>query len=145
MRSFIKLAMSQPAPVKFILSMRSKMNNAFIVYKAPALGYAVLIFLMSSIPGSELPELPFYSFDKLVHLFEFGLFGMLLYRAFRYPNPIIKPYLLTLCIGIPYAALDEFHQLFVPGRKCDGVDFIMDMLGLVIFAAISARLNRGKE
>ena len=125
--------------------MSFNMKNPFLVYKAPALGYAVLIFIMSSIPGYELPKLPFYSFDKLVHLFEFGLFGMLIYRALRYPHPVIKPYLLTLCIGIPFAALDEFHQLFVSGRNCDGIDFVVDVLGLLIFTGISARLNRGRN
>ena len=120
-------------------------HNPFVVYKAPAVGYAVIIFVMSSIPGYELPELPFYSFDKIVHAFEFGLFGMLLFRAFRYPKPFSRPYLMTLCVGIPYAALDEVHQLFVTGRNCDPADFVIDVLGLIVFAGISARLNRGKR
>ena len=119
-------------------------KNPFLAYRAPALGYAVLIFVMSAIPGYELPDLPFYSFDKIVHAIEFGLFGMLLYRALRFPEPFSSPYLLTLFIGIPYAALDEIHQLYVPGRNCDIIDFIMDALGLVVFAGLSACLNRGK-
>ena len=117
-------------------------RNPFLAYRAPALGFAVLIFIMSSIPGYEFPDLPFYSFDKIVHTIEFGLFGMLLFRAFRYPKPLKHPYLLTLCTGIPYAALDELHQLFVPGRFASIADFVMDVLGLVVFAGISARLNR---
>ena len=97
---------------------------------------------MSSLPGDELPELPFYSFDKIIHAFEFGLFGILLFRAFRFPQPVTRPYFLTLAVGISYAALDELHQLFVPGRFCDVVDFLMDAAGLIIFAAISLHLNR---
>jgi len=97
---------------------------------------------MSSIPGDELPEMPFLSFDKIVHAAEFGLFGMLLYRAFRFPTMIARPYLLALAVGIPYAALDELHQRFVPGRYCSLGDFVMDVAGLILFAGISARLHR---
>ncbi len=124
---------------------RFEKRNPFLAYRAPALGFAVLIFIMSSIPGYEFPRLPFYSFDKIVHAIEFGLFGMLLFRAFRYPKPLKRPYLMTLCTGIPYAALDELHQLFVAGRVCSIADFVMDVLGLVVFAGISARLNREKK
>jgi len=117
-------------------------SHPFLAYRAPALGYAALIFLMSSIPGSDLPDMPFISFDKIVHAIEFGLFGMLLFRAFRFPLSLPYPYLLTLGVGVPYAALDEFHQLFVPGRSCDIRDFIMDILGLIVFTAVSRHLNR---
>jgi len=116
--------------------------HAFAMFKTPAIVYAALIFFMSSIPGYELPDLPFWSFDKIVHAVEFGLLGILLYRAFRYPKPSARPYLFTILTGIPYAALDELHQLFVPGRNCDAVDFLMDVLGLIVFAGISARLHR---
>jgi len=69
------------------------------------------------------------------------LFGILLFRAFRYPRPFLHPYLLTLGVGVPYAALDEIHQLFVPGRNCSTIDFVMDVLGLMIFAGISAKMH----
>ncbi len=137
--------MLNPARVRCVLFTAFEKKNPFLAYRAPALGYAVLIFIMSSIPGYELPDLPFYSFDKIVHTIEFGLFGMLLYRALRFPEPFSSPYLLALCIGIPYAALDEIHQLYVPGRKCDIVDFVMDALGLIVFAGISAWLNRREK
>ena len=120
-------------------------SHPFYAYRAPALFYAVLIFLMSSIPGGELPDLPFFSFDKIVHAIEFGLFGMLLFRAFRYPLSLPHPYILTLAVGIPYAALDEIHQLFVPGRNCDIYDFYMDVLGIIVFSAVSMRLNRTRR
>jgi len=100
---------------------------------------------MSSIPGYELPDLPFWSFDKIVHLIEFGLLSMLVYRAFRFPRPAKHPYLIMLYLCIPFAALDELHQFFVPGRNCDVFDFIMDVAGLAVFGAVSARLNRPKS
>jgi VanZ family protein len=113
-----------------------------LAFRGPAIGYALLIVAMSSIPGHEFPNLPFFSADKLVHSIEFGLFGMLVYRAFRYPRPLRIPYTLTLVVGIPFAALDELHQLFVPGRHCDPVDFLFDIAGFALFAGLSARLHR---
>ncbi len=117
-------------------------KHPFLAYRAPVIAYAALIFFMSSLPGDELPEMPFWSFDKILHSVEFGLFGILLYRAFRFPRPVSKPYAATLAVGIPYALLDELHQLFVPGRYCDVFDFIMDVVGIVVFAAISRHLHR---
>ena len=97
---------------------------------------------MSSLPGYVFPDQPFWSFDKVTHLIEFGLFGILVYRALRFPRPIWRPYLITVIIGILYAASDEFHQLFVPGRNCDIRDFAVDVVGVMLFAGISTRLHR---
>ncbi len=117
-------------------------RHPVLAFKGPAVGYALLIVVMSSIPGHEFPHLPFLSADKLVHTIEFGLFGILMYRAFRYPRPLWQPYALTLIVGIPYAALDELHQWFVPGRFCDFADFLFDIAGIVLFAGLSALLHR---
>ena len=98
-----------------------------------------LIFFMSSLPSSKLPSLPFINGDKLVHCLEFGLLGMLLFRAFRFPPLCQSPFRLAMAVGIPFAASDEIHQLFTPGRSCDIFDFLVDCLGLIIFAWISSR------
>ena len=111
----------------------------FLLYHAPALGYAALIIFMSSIPGYELPSAPFLNGDKLVHALEFGLFGMLLFRAVRFPPLCQSPFRLALALGIPFAATDEIHQLFVPGRSCDILDFLADCAGIILFAWISSR------
>ena len=116
----------------------------FIMFCGPALCYAVAIFIFSSLPGSEIPHLPFPNADKVVHFLEFGLFGIFLYRAFGLYRPLKRPYLLTLAAGTPYAVLDEIHQYFVPGRNCSGADLAFDVLGLVLLAALSARLHKGK-
>ena len=107
------------------------------MFCGPAIVYSLAIFIFSSLPGHELPHLPFWNFDKIVHFIEFGLFGIFLYRAFRLYRPFRRPYLLTLIVGVPYAALDEIHQYFVPGRYCSGLDFAFDIIGLVVFAAVS--------
>jgi len=119
--------------------------KALILYSFPAIGYAVLIFLLSSIPGHSIPNLPFFSFDKMVHTLEFGLFGMLLYRLLFFHLRVGLPYFFTIVIGSSYAVLDEFHQYFVPGRACSINDFFADFIGLVVFTGVSAYLNVSKK
>lgn len=119
--------------------------KSLILYSSPAIGYAVLIFLISSIPGHSIPNFPFFSFDKMVHTLEFGLFGMLLYRSFFFHLSVSRPYFFTIAAGSSYAVLDEFHQYFVPGRSCSINDFFADFIGLVIFAGVSAYLNVSKK
>lgn len=50
--------------------------------------------------------------------------------------------LLSLVISILYAASDEWHQVFVPGRASQLSDFLIDTLGIIlailIYQAISA-------
>ena len=133
--------MSKPVHKRYILFTVFKEKNRFLKYKLPALAFALFIFAVSSLPGDKIPYIGFNLGDKFIHMLVFGLFGIFLYRVFRYPRPLSRPYLLTLCVGIPYAALDEIHQLFVPGRYCGIGDFIADVLGVIIFAGISAKLN----
>ncbi len=118
------------------------MKNQLLIHKGPAIFFAALIFIFSSLPGDKLPEIRFDLGDKFIHAIVFGLFGIFLYHAFRFSRSISKPYLATLFVGIVYAVLDEIHQLFVPGRSCEIGDFIADSLGIIIFAGLSARVNR---
>ena len=106
---------------------------------APAIVYALAIFIGSSVPGSEIPPLGFSLSDKLIHFIEFGILGILLYRAF---SRMSRPYLLTVITGALYAASDEFHQLFVPGRQCDFWDFAADVCGILLVGGIQVLFVR---
>ncbi len=128
-------------PARCALSGAIDRLRRFLVFQAPALAYAAVIYYMSSLPGSEVPDMPFQFGDKLVHALEFGLFGMLLFRAFRFPDSHPNPYRMTLAFGILYAASDEIHQLFVPERFCAVSDFLADCTGLAFFAWISLRMH----
>ncbi len=55
----------------------------FVRYWLPVILYVGLIFGASSVPGRDIPTL-FPGSDKLEHLTEYGLFGLLLGRAFRF-------------------------------------------------------------
>ncbi len=98
-----------------------------------------LIFIESSIPGDRFPELQFRLADKVVHFFIFGILGILIARSFRFLfNPVWKNnYILwSIAIGIIYGLIDEWHQMYIPGRYASIGDWIADLLGIVCFVLL---------
>lgn len=103
----------------------------------PVYLYAFLIFILSSIPklpyiGPDIPNL-----DKLLHIIEYGLFGLLLARAFENsPAQFMfsknKILILTIIISCLYGITDEIHQAFVPGRESSVWDVLFDTVGAFI-------------
>ena len=45
-------------------------------------------------------------------------------------------------IGTAYAVTDEIHQYFVPGRRCEVRDVVIDSCGVLVGALIVAKLAR---
>ncbi len=92
---------------------------------------ALEIFLVSSIPGSAVSS----GFDLSVfyHFIAFFLFNLfLLIYVWDREKGIGKKLILVLFISVVYAALDEFHQFFVPLRTPDIMDFAVDSAGIFL-------------
>ncbi len=99
--------------------------------------YAGLIFLLSSLPPFPDDPIPFVGYDKLAHLVEYVLFGMLMCRWFsnaRAPRIRRHAALLTVLLGLCYGVSDEWHQSFIPGRVASAWDVLFDTLGVVTAA-----------
>jgi VanZ family protein len=92
----------------------------------PPLLWATLIFVLSSRPS--LGQSPFGGADKLAHLALYGVLGLLLARTGSLTGTST---LVLLAGGLVYAASDEVHQAWVPGRTPDVMDWIADAAGLV--------------
>lgn len=104
-----------------------------ISYTWLALGYAILILIVSSIPDLSPPQLGFRFQDKLYHFLEYGIFSVLLYFAlYNSPKDLLRKnvLLISLVMGSSFAILDEIHQNLIPGRSADVTDFLADFLGL---------------
>ena len=108
-------------------------NKGKLLY-IPLSIYWLILLVLTTLPGKDLPKTGIN--DKIEHLSAYFLLGILLSLALLFQNKFlkIKKYftLFTgLFIGL-YAALDEIHQLFVPGRDCDILDWTADMIGASI-------------
>ena len=69
---------------------------------------------------------------KGAHVFEYLVLGVLLVRALRHEGLRGTALAATaVLIGVAYAALDETHQAFVPGRTPSTGDVAVDAMGLV--------------
>jgi len=108
-------------------------------YALPAIFYAALIFFLSSLPSSAVPNLGISFGDLIIHFFEYLVFGYFVALAvMQSPSKINwKHFLMVFFIGSLYAAFDEYHQSFVEGRFSEVSDFLADsagvILGLVVF------------
>ncbi|MBQ4625902.1 MAG: VanZ family protein [Clostridia bacterium] len=65
---------------------------------------------------------------KIAHFVEFAALAALVFNAFRQTYGHCCPYL-SFFITAAYAATDELHQLFVPGRAGMISDVFIDSLG----------------
>ncbi|MDD5541338.1 MAG: VanZ family protein, partial [Candidatus Marinimicrobia bacterium] len=86
----------------------------------------------------------FWNFDKLVHLLEYAVFGILLMLAFRsdqIDQPMRRANLQTIIVGILYGLSDEIHQFFIPGRISSIEDFVADALGILLGVWLFNRLK----
>jgi VanZ family protein len=119
--------------------MLKKIIKKLFSSKFIALIYAVLIFIISSIPQLTPPSLGFRLEDKVYHFIEYSIFSYLLFLTFyRSKTDLLKRkfFLFSSLIGILYAYSDEFHQRFVPGRFYDLYDFAADCMGIILIQAI---------
>ncbi|OHB32292.1 MAG: hypothetical protein A2X84_05920 [Desulfuromonadaceae bacterium GWC2_58_13] len=97
------------------------------------------IFLLSSIPGQVDDGLLKILTDldpKLQNLLHIPLFGLLQFLWLRSFEKIGRtgPAIWAICAGITlgYGMLDEFHQLFVPGRYASLLDMLLNGVGAVL-------------
>jgi VanZ family protein len=98
----------------------------------PVVAYVALIFVLSAQPGLS-PPLHFQNSDKLAHLLEYGVLGLLLARALRASSPTrswVFVSMLGLGLGLGIGAADECFQSFVPGRDSTVFDWLADGTGL---------------
>ena len=112
-------------------------RKRFLFYVLPAVGYAALIFSLSSF-SMDIEELePVFRFDKLLHLVEYYILGYLLMRAFTtsdVPCLAANPAVAVILVGCAYGLSDEIHQVFVPGRDANLMDFLFDAAGIALAA-----------
>lgn len=83
---------------------------------------------------------------KLAHMSEFGLLYFLYLKSLLSLNGEAQKQRrwgwLALVLVFGYAACDEWHQSFVPGRSSQFNDVLVDMLGAVLTALLLLLLGK---
>ncbi|WP_071460952.1 VanZ family protein [Bacillus massilinigeriensis] len=101
--------------------------------------YMAAIWYMSGQPDNLVIELPDHGVDRFfkesLHLVEFGiLYGLLFLAALTFSG--FRPLWSYVFMGVSilYGLLDEFHQSFVPYRSATAIDFVKDVIGVLVFS-----------
>lgn len=93
--------------------------------------YWALIFTLTHLPSRTLPQLAWS--DKVYHSLAFsGLAFLLAWAIPKRSSKLGRHLLLTFCIAVTYATVDELTQNFIPGRTCDIWDVAADAFGTCI-------------
>ena len=98
----------------------------------PVVAYMAAIFYVSSLHEAPLP--PGVS-DKPAHAFGYVGLGFVIARALAGglpPRITRRDFFIGLAIAVAYAASDEFHQRFVPGRFAELADLYADTMGSAV-------------
>ena len=86
----------------------------------------------SSLKGTSIPKSYIFSLDKLIHIVEYFIFGLLLY--FSIVGIVKYSIILSLILGTFYSFMDELYQSTVYARNASGFDVIADIIGLALSA-----------
>jgi len=91
--------------------------------------WCCLLFIFSSIPGNEYPEVRFPGADKIVHIILYLIVGLLA-SIYYLPHGYRK--WVPLAFGILFGVSDEVHQFFVSLRTFSLADLAADTAGVGI-------------
>lgn len=113
-------------------------RNRFYLINIPLVIYWLILFILTSLPSKMAVTVNVS--DKIEHFGAYGLLSVFLYLNLSFQNKIKIfnkfPATFTVLIASLYGLLDELHQLFVPGRSAEFLDWIADFSGSLIAVLI---------
>ena len=106
-------------------------------------GWLVFMLTLTSIPGQALPDLhTWFRIDRVAHFcIYFGL-GWLVARAGMMRGWSVTQLALAWVAIVVFGALDELHQVVIPNRSGDVMDWVMDASGSWLGLAMAFLLKR---
>lgn len=106
----------------------------------PLIIYWCILFILTSLPSGIAISTDVS--DKINHFGAYGLLSVLLYSCMHFQEKykLFKNYpaTFTLFFASIYGLLDEIHQMFVPGRSAEFLDWIANFLGSVTAVLITS-------
>jgi VanZ family protein len=122
----------------------------FLKYNRWAILWALLIIVITLVPGEVLPRIPsfldLFKPDKILHVIIFGLYVLLQIRgmARQYSLPPGHKIIVlgSLVAGLTLAAGTELLQSYlIPGRNGSVFDFIANSAGCIAGGWVSHRFS----
>ena len=108
-------------------------NKKLLVY-TPLVAYWIILFIATTLPATSMPS--FGVVDKVNHLLAYFILAILLFLTLLFqqkvPLSLNKAAAYALIICSLYGMLDEVHQIFIPGRSAEFLDFLADACGALL-------------
>ena len=108
-------------------------------WAAVALWLALQVTL-TSLPGKAIPVALPHPLDWAGHFCLYGGLGALIARAAALRRWPLRRLVWAAVLLSTWAALDELHQLFIPGRSAEVSDWLSDTLGASLGLYVGRRL-----
>ncbi|MEJ2348073.1 MAG: VanZ family protein [Patescibacteria group bacterium] len=114
---------------------KETISRKVIKYWLPVFAWSLVIFFFSSLPTAPVSKVYWREFvtKKSAHIFEYGVFGTLMYRALKESGVKKREAgVYSIILAILYGISDEFHQSFTPGRDSRIRDVFFDTIGATL-------------
>ncbi len=114
--------------------------RVFIFIQLPLIIHWIAVLILTSLPSESLPSVSLG--DKYEHFLAFFVLGFFLYLNSLYQNKfeLLKeyPFVLSLLIASLYGVFDELHQLLIPGRSAEFLDWLADFIGAFVGVSVAS-------
>lgn len=114
--------------------LNNSVKKIFFFIKLPLIIHWLTILTLTTLPAESLPSVGFS--DKIQHFLAFFVLGFLLYFNLifqsKYKSLKKSPFYYSILISVVYALFDELHQLLVPNRSAEIMDFVADVSGSLV-------------
>ncbi len=114
--------------------MRLCLKDRYLIL-APVL-WGLAIWAVSSLPSDNLKPPQVLGFDKLAHSSVYFVLALLTNRAIKGKKLSLAWLLFIYALLILNAAIDEYHQRFIPGRSVSVWDLAANATGLIAGFAV---------
>jgi len=135
-----------------VLKVSATLERSSLLFH-PWFGLATVLYMAGITFLSSIPRPPRLHPPVLEYALNLGhipLFAGLTFLLIRTIAPKQRPFLTTRACALAaaalaaFAALDEWHQAFVPGRSASPIDLLLDMMGIgavLLFHRLSALVS----
>lgn len=121
-------------------------HKRLLIY-TPLVIHWISIFVLTSLPSNSMPHFALY--DKAKHFIAYFVLSLLLSLTLRVQSKFEKLKIgfakFAFIITISYSTFDELHQIFIPGRDAEILDWLANLLGIILgiylIKVISHKLN----